>query len=312
MNDRLTDLGYAAAWRLLRALPLPLARAAFDAVAGRAAAKRGPGAQRLARNLARVAPAGADLDALVRAGMRSYARYWLQAFRLPSTSAQQRRDGFTLVNRPVLAAAVAAGRGVVVALPHAGNWDAAGAWVAAQGWGITTVAERLKPAALFDRFVAFRESLGMEILPLSGGARPPLDVLAERLAEGYVVPLLADRDLSARGVDVHFFGGRTRMPPGPALLALRTGAPLFTVDMWFDGEQPKGVLRGPIAVPGPEGGPLDQRVRLVTQRVADALAAGIAAHPEDWHMLQKMWLGRETDVVQPPVDAEPPAPVAAV
>ncbi|GAA0809584.1 phosphatidylinositol mannoside acyltransferase [Spirilliplanes yamanashiensis] len=313
MRDRLTDLGYAAAWRLVRALPLPLARAAFFAAADRAAAGRGPGAQRLERNLARVAPPGADLAALTRAGLRSYARYWLQAFRLPSTTAEQRRTGFVLVNADVLAAAVADGRGVVVALPHAGNWDAAGAWVAAQGWGITTVAERLKPAALFDRFVAFRESLGMEILPLTGAARPPLDVLAERLGQGHVVPLLADRDLSSRGVEVVFLGGRTRMPPGPALLALRTGAPLFAVDMWFEGEVPHAALRGPIAVPGPDEGPLDQRARLVTQRVADALAAGIAAHPEDWHMLQKVWL---TSGAEPagaaPAAAEPPAPVAAL
>ncbi len=312
MKDQLTDLGYAAAWRLLRALPLPVARAAFDAAADRAARRRGPGAQRLARNLARVAPPGADLDALVRAGLRSYGRYWLQAFRLPSRSREQILRDFRVVNEPVLAEAVAAGRGVVAALPHAGNWDAAGAWVAARGWGITTVAERLKPEALFDRFVAFRESLGMEILPLTGGSRPPLDVLADRLTRGHVVPLLADRDLSARGVEVRFFGGRTRMPPGPALLALRTGAPLFTVDMWFDGDVGHAALRGPIPVPGPDDGPLDQRVRLVTQRVADALAAGIAAHPEDWHMLQRVWLEKDGERVEPPADAEPPAPVAAV
>ncbi len=290
MRDRLTDLGYAAAWRLLRALPLPVARRAFDAVADRAAARRGPGAQRLARNLARVAPPDADLDALLRAGLRSYGRYWLQAFRLPSTTESERLHGFTLFNEHLLAAAVGSGRGAVVALPHAGNWDAAGAWVAAKGWKITTVAERLKPAALFDRFVAFRESLGMEIIPLTGGDRPTLDVLTERLREGYVVPLLADRDLSARGVEVESFGGRTRMPPGPALLALRTGAPLFVADMWFDGDRPQAALRGPIELPPAADAPLDQRVRLVTQRVADALAAGIAAHPEDWHMLQRVWL----------------------
>ena len=297
MRDRLTDLGYAAAWRILRALPLPLARRLFDAAADRAAARRGPGAQRLARNLARVAPPGADLDALVRAGLRSYARYWLQAFRLPSSTAEQRLHGFSLIGEDLLAADVAAGRGAVIALPHAGNWDAAGAWVAAKGWRITTVAERLKPEAVFDRFLAFRESLGMEILPLTGGARPPLDVLAERLAQGHVVPLLADRDLSARGVEVAFFGGRTRMPPGPALLALRTGAPLYAVEMWYEGEHPTARLI-PVPVPDPADGPLDQRVRATTQRIADALAAGIAAHPEDWHMLQRVWLSEPAPVAQ--------------
>jgi lauroyl/myristoyl acyltransferase len=309
MRDRLTDLGYAAGWRLVRALPLPVARRLFDAGADRAARRRGPGAQRLAHNLRHVvgpAVSGTAFDSLVQRGMRSYARYWMEAFRLPSTTAEQRRTGFRLVNAQVLADAVADGKGVVVALPHAGNWDAAGAWVAAQGWGISTVAQRLRPESLFERFVAFRESLGMEILPLSGGDRPVLDVLAERLGQGWVVPLLADRDLSARGVDVTFFGGRARMPAGPALLALRTGAPLYTVDMWFTAEIPCARLRA-VELPGADSGPLDARVRVVTQRVADALSAGIAEHPQDWHMLQKIWLDEPTCWTGPPADAAPPA-----
>ena len=292
-RDRLVDAGYAAGWRGVRALPLPVARALFDAGADRAARGGGPGVRRLAGNLRRVV--GPELpepefQALLRRAVRSYARYWMEAFRLPSRSHEQIRAGFTLKRSELLGADVAARRGSIVALPHAGNWDAAGAWVAAQGWPIVTVAERLRPASLFDRFLAFRESLGMEILPLTGGQRPPLDVLAEKLAEGYIVPLLADRDLSARGVEVSFFGGRTRMPAGPALLALRTGAPLYTVDMWFDDDIPRALLRGPVDLPGPDEGALDVRVRLLTQRVADGLATGIARHPQDWHMLQRLWL----------------------
>jgi KDO2-lipid IV(A) lauroyltransferase len=151
-----------------------------------------------------------------------------------------------------------------------------------------TVAERLRPESVYNRFLAFRESLGMEIIPTSGGAQPPFDVLAEKIGKGYVVPLLADRDLSARGVEVSFFGGRTRMPAGPALLALRTGAPLYTVTMWFEDDGPRGQLAGPLTVP--TEGPLDQRVRTLTQQVADGLADGIARYPEDWHMLQRLWL----------------------
>ncbi len=311
MKDRLTDLGYAAGWRLVRALPLPVTRALFDAGADRAARQAGPGVARLARNLRHVVGpdvTGAAFDDLVRRGMRSYARYWMEAFRLPSYSPEQLRTAVDVRNADVLAEAVAAGRGVVAALPHAGNWDAAGAWVASQGYGISTVAQRLKPESLFDRFVAFRASLGMEILPLTGGDRPVLDVLADRLREGWVVPLLADRDLSARGVDVDFFGGTARMPAGPALLALRTGAPLFAVDMWFTPETPTAQLRR-IELPDPADGPLDVRVRTVTQRVADAFAAGIAAHPQDWHMLQKIWITEPTGWTGPPEHAAPPATV---
>jgi KDO2-lipid IV(A) lauroyltransferase len=303
-RDRAVEFGYAAGWRGVRALPLPAARALFDTGADRATRRNGPGVRRLAGNLRRVVgpdlPA-AEFDDLLRRAVRSYARYWMEAFRLPSLSREQMVHGFRLVNADVLVTAIEAGRGVVVALPHAGNWDAAGAWVAANGWPIVTVAERLRPEGLFERFVAFREGLGMEILPLTGGQRAPLDVLAEKVGQGYVVPLLADRDLSARGVEVRFFGGRTRMPAGPALLALRTGAPLYTVDMWFESDAPHAELRGPIDMPDPDQGGLDVRARLVTQRVADSLAAGIQRHPHDWHMLQRLWLD----------DATTPAPAPA-
>jgi lauroyl/myristoyl acyltransferase len=289
----LVDLSYAAAWRLARALPGPVAAAAFRVGADVAHRRGGPGTARLAANLRRVVGPqvpDAEFQALVQRALRSYARYWLEAFRLTSRSPEQLRAGFHLGRHELLAADVAAGRGAIVALPHAGNWDAAGAWVVAMGLPLTTVAERLKPESVFERFVAFRQRLGMEIIPLTGGQQPPLDVLADRLGKGHVVPLLADRDLTVRGVEVRFFGGRTKMPAGPALLALRTGAPLYVASMWYEPAGPRGLLEGPLPVPGPESGPLIQRVSVVTQEIADHLAAGIARHPEDWHMLQRMWL----------------------
>ncbi|MFI2648240.1 MULTISPECIES: phosphatidylinositol mannoside acyltransferase [Micromonospora] len=294
----LTEAGYVAGWRLVRALPRPVVAAAFRAGADRAHRRGGKGTSRLRANLRRVVGPElpeAELDRLVRAGLRSYARYWLEAFRLPSLSRQQILAGFHLDGHEKLGADVAAGRGAVVALPHAGNWDAAGAWVAASGWPITTVAERLKPEGVYERFLAFRQGLGMEILPTSGGDRPAFDVLVDRLRAGAVVPLLADRDLSARGVEVEFFGGRTRMPAGPALLALRTGAPLYVASLWYEPDRARAALEGPLELPHPDSAPLDARVRAVTQRIADGLAAGIARHPEDWHMLQRMWLDQRTD-----------------
>src|SRR5690606_6569447 len=119
---------------------------------------------------------------------------------------------------------------------------------------------------------------------------PPLEILEERLGQSHIVPLLADRDLSARGVEVTFFGGRARMPAGPALLAIRTGAPLFVVSLWYENWQPRGQVDGPIPVPPAESGSLEVRVRALTQTIADHLAEGIAKHPTDWHMLQKLWL----------------------
>ncbi|MEU7959271.1 phosphatidylinositol mannoside acyltransferase [Micromonospora humida] len=311
----LTELGYVAGWRLARALPPPVVAAAFRAGADRAHRARGRGATRLRANLRRVV--GPDLpepelDALVRQGLRSYARYWMEAFRLPSLSRQQILDGFHLGGSDMLAADVAAGRGAVVALPHAGNWDAAGAWVAATGWPITTVAERLKPEGVYQRFLAFRQTLGMEILPTHGGARPAFDVLVDRLHSGAVVPLLADRDLSARGIEVDFFGARTKMPAGPALLAIRTGAPLYVASLWYEPEMPRAQLEGPLPVPEPDSAPLDERVRVLTQRIADRLAAGIARHPQDWHMLQRMWLDQRGSTDGGSTAPAPPASAGSV
>ncbi|MFG2057883.1 phosphatidylinositol mannoside acyltransferase [Micromonospora sp. NPDC048930] len=289
----LTEAGYVAGWRLVRALPRPVVAAAFRAGADRAHRRGGGGTARLRANLRRVVGPEvpeAELDDLVRRGLRSYARYWMEAFRLPALSRREILAGFHLDGAEKLAADVAEGRGAVVALPHAGNWDAAGAWVAATGWPITTVAERLKPEGVYERFLAFREGLGMEILPTHGGDRPVFDVLLDRLRAGTVVPLLADRDLSARGVEVEFFGGRTRMPAGPALLAIRSGAPLYVASMWYEPDVARAAIEGPLPLPDPESAALDERVRTVTQRIADGLAAGIARHPEDWHMLQRMWL----------------------
>ncbi|MEW2589519.1 phosphatidylinositol mannoside acyltransferase [Micromonospora aurantiaca] len=308
----LTEAGFVAGWRLIRALPRPVAAAAFRAGADRAHRKDGGGTRRLRANLRRVVGprmSDAELDVLVRDGLRSYARYWMEAFRLPGLSRAEILAGFRLDGQELLAADVAAGRGAVVALPHAGNWDAAGAWVAATGWPMTTVAERL-PDGVYERFVGFREGLGMEILPNRGGPRPAFDVLVDRLRAGYVVPLLADRDLSARGVEVDFFGGRTRMPAGPALLAIRTGAPLYVASMWYEPDAACASIDGPLPLPDPDSAPLDERVRTVTQRIADGLAAGIARHPQDWHMLQRMWLDQDRDGT--PTSAAPPATTGTV
>ncbi|GAA2498148.1 phosphatidylinositol mannoside acyltransferase [Winogradskya humida] len=296
MKDRLTELGYAAGWRLTRMLPLPAARAAFNLGADRGAKGNGPGIQRLRRNLRQVvgpAMADAELDELVRAGVRSYARYWMEAFRLPSQSKQDFLRDFELVEAEEFLGVLAQGRGVILALPHTGNWDAAAAWVVSNGYKLVTVAERLKPEGLYERFVAYREKLGMEVIPLTGGQRPPLDVLAEKATKGYAVALLADRDLTKSGVEVEFFGGRTRMPPGPALLAIRTGAPLYAADLWFTETKTMGRIRR--VEPATEGA-LDVRVKQTTQRLADAYALGIADHPQDWHMLQKLWLGQSARV----------------
>ncbi len=289
-SDTLSDWSYATGWRLVRAMPEPLARGIAGAGARYAALGGGPA--QLRKNLARVIGTTPEQvpESLIRDSLASYARYWREAFRLPSmdhVALAQRLDE-VFIGAEHFAAAHAAGRGAVMALPHSGNWDMAGVWLAQQYGTFTTVAERLKPESLYDRFIAFRESLGFEVLPLTGGERPPLEVLAERLRANRFVCLMADRDLTRAGVQVDFFGEPTRLPAGPAKLALQTGAPLHPAHVYYDGED--CVVRIGDAIDTSSGD-----IGVITQALADRFAVNIAAHPQDWHMLQPLWLADLTE-----------------
>ncbi|GJF10074.1 phosphatidylinositol mannoside acyltransferase [Mycolicibacterium cyprinidarum] len=283
-GGHLTDWGYAAGWRLVRAAPEFLARNAFDAGAQYAALRGGP--EQLRKNLARVIGVAPEQvpDELMRASLSSYARYWREAFRLPSMDHVELGKRLDVENiESVWSAMEANGRGAVLALPHSGNWDMAGVWLAQNHGRFATVAERLKPESLYHRFLAYRESLGFEVVPSSGGDRPPFDVLSERLRDNGVVCLMADRDLTRTGVQVDFFGEPTRLPAGPAKLALETGAALFPAHCWFEGD-------GWGIRVYPELDTSSGDVTVITQALADTFAANIAAHPADWHMLQPQWL----------------------
>nr|WP_026343289.1 phosphatidylinositol mannoside acyltransferase [Nocardia sp. BMG111209] len=282
-TGRAWDLGYAAGWQLIRRLPEQPAVRLFDAAADRAS-RRG-GHRQLRRNLSRVlgttpdrVPAG-----LVQASLRSYARYWREAFRLPRMDPVRLAD---IIERSAtglehIRDAIDRGTGAVLALPHSGNWDLAGIWVVERIGRPTVVAERLDPESLFRRFVRFREGLGFEIIPLTGDAISPFPTLVDRLQQGRVVGLLGERDLSGTGVPVTFFGEPARMPSGPARLAIDTGAPLLPVRCWFT---PTG-WGFHIDAPLDTGGGIER----TTQNLADRFAAGIAAHPADWHMFQPLW-----------------------
>jgi KDO2-lipid IV(A) lauroyltransferase len=244
--------------------------------------------RQLRANLARVVGPDVELDPLVRQAMRSYARYWRETFRLSRITPAYVREHTDITGGDDLDKAVDSGRGVILALPHSGNWESAGVWLIDRGAPFSTVAERVRPESLYERFVAYREGLGMEVVPLTGGDRPPSDVLKERLRAGRVVCLLGDRDLTKRGVDVRFFGATARMPAGPALLAATTGAALMPIGLWFT-RGGWGIRVHP-EVPIPAAGRLRDRVAGATQEVADCFAADIALRPHDWHMLQRLWL----------------------
>ncbi|MEV4613657.1 phosphatidylinositol mannoside acyltransferase [Kitasatospora sp. NPDC049258] len=287
----MVDSAYALGWAAVKRLPEPVARGLFDRIADSVWRKQGKGVRQLEANLARVHPEAdqARLRELSRAGMRSYLRYWMESFRLPAWSLARIADAVTVKNIEALNEVMAAGRGAVLALPHMANWDLAGAWIAsAGGYPFTTVAERLKPESLFDRFVAYREGLGMEVLALTGGEVSVIGTLARRLRAGGLVCLVGDRDLSAAGIPVDFFGEPTRMPAGPAALAQQTGAALFPVTLWFDGPMLRAEIHPEVAVPAE--GDRRERTGVMVQALADVWAEGIREHSADWHMLQKLWL----------------------
>lgn len=307
MGDRVQTWLYATGWRIVRLLPERSAYLTFSVVAQFAWLRQGRGVRQLEANLARAMPGASPfkLKSMSRKGMHSYMRYWCDAFRLPDWTEERILSTCRVEGDEPVRVALAEGRGVVMALGHMGNWDHAGAWSTLSLAPVTTVAERLRPEELFQRFVDFRENLGMKVLPLNGSG-DVFGILVRRLRSGGFVPLLADRDLSATGVPVTLFGETARMAAGPASLALVTGAALFPVTMYYERLPAGSSARwGLVAiihdeVPAPSSGGRPERVGAMTQACADALAEGIRAHPQDWHMLQRVFVA---DLVPDPVDS---------
>ncbi|HEY9305102.1 MAG TPA: phosphatidylinositol mannoside acyltransferase [Mycobacterium sp.] len=286
----MTDWGYAAGWMAVRAMPEFAARNVFDA--GARYASLGGGPDQLRKNLARVigvTPKEVP-GSLMRASLASYARYWREAFRLPTMdhAAIGEEINEHILGDEYLDAALATGRGAVLALPHSGNWDMAGVWLTQTHGKFTTVAERLKPESLYRRFIGYRESLGFEVIPLSGGEQPPFELLSERLRDNKMVCLMAERDLTRTGVQVDFFGEPTRMPAGSAKLAASTGAALLPVHTWYEPDKTRVQIYPPLDCASGDVG-------VITQALADVFARNIAEHPADWHMLQPQWLADLSD-----------------
>jgi KDO2-lipid IV(A) lauroyltransferase len=287
MNFDLIVAGaYFAGWRLVRSLPEKFAYASFERLGQITLRRNGAKMQRLRSNLQRVCPDrdNAALDLLMVQAVSSYMRYWCDTFRSPDWSNERVKNTVTVTREELLTEPMRDGRGVVITLPHAGNWDHAGAYFCGMGFPLVTVAERLKPEALFNKFLKYRQNMGMEVLALDGRS---MATLMQRARDGALVALVADRDLSQSGIDVDFFGYPARMPAGPALLAVRTGIPLVTA---FVSYTATGIHVEFNSVAIPSEGSDSERVAQVVQRCADLFAEGIAKAPQDWHMLQRIWI----------------------
>ena len=289
-------------WRVAGRLPGAVVRGVCAVAADATWLRRGAGVRQLEANLRRVRPAASPraLRRLSRAGMRSYLRYYGEAFTLGTLTRDQIEARVRVLGLEQYDAELAGGRTVVLALGHLGNWDLAGAWATAHVPRVTTVAEHLRPEELFQAFLSFRTGLGMTIIPLSTGGDVFRQLVhAVRTGPG-LLPLLADRDLTAHGIEVQLFGETARVAAGPAALSVSTGASLATATIWYErlhgatrraAGSPWGIVIQfhPLLAP-PADEPRADRVRVLTQAWVDDLARGIDAHPQDWHMLQKVWV----------------------
>ncbi len=281
---------YLIAWRLIGILPKKIAYGIGTRAADYIFKKNGKGVRRLRSNYSRVLPQISDkeLSQLTKDGMRSYLRYWIDTFRLNTWSKDQIVNTTTVVNEHLLRDPIKSKQGCLVVLPHAGNWDHAAAYFCSTGINLSTVAEKLKPEAIFLKFLAYRESIGIEVLHTEQKVMP---TLLERLHEGKLVALVSDRDLSKSGIEVDFLGGVAKMPSGPARLILDSKAAFISAYITYN---EAGIhIEFQEIGPKPETGTYEEKVIALTQLMANNFANGIKRSPVDWHMLQRIWVDEE-------------------
>ena len=285
---RAAFLAYRAGAETARRLPAPVGRPLVR-LASRAMSFVSPTRRhQVERNLMRVTQDRFDAAGLSRATgevFENYGRYWYELFRLGPDDRAALQGTMQVDGLEHFDAAYAAGRGVLLCLPHLGNWDAAGAWLSGRLGGVTVVAEPVEPPELFEWFVETRRQIGLEVIPLgpeAGGA------VLRALGEGRVVCLVCDRDLTGGGVPVEFFGEETRLPGGPATLAFRSGATLLPVGTYFEGDAGHRVSFDlPIQVE--RSGRLREDVARVTQELAHRFESLIRRAPEQWMLMQPNW-----------------------
>lgn len=291
LTDSASYAAYRTGWSVVRKMPEPVATRMFATLGNQLAARDGSGVQRMRANYARVRPDAdsAELDELVRQGMRSYMRYWCEAFRLPDWSEDRIWESHLVSGREHLDDALADGRGAICALPHMGNWD----WLAAWACGayadttVAAVAERLKPERLYRKFLDYRESLGLKVIPLTGGEVSAGDQVRDVLLGNGMVALLSDRDLTEHGIRVQFFGDTIRVPAGPAALALDTGAALLPIYTYYDGPLLRTTVLAELVT---DESDRTAAIHDLSQQLAHAFEGFVSAHLQDWHMMSTVWL----------------------
>ena len=281
---------YLFAWKLIAVLPEKSAYKLADYVSDRIYKKNGKGIKRLRGNYGRVMPeySSQKLEELTKLGMRSYLRYWFDTFRLSKWSKNRIISTTQVIRENLLRDPIQSKQGCIVALPHAGNWDHAAAYFCSTGITLTAVVEKLKPEAIFKKFLAYRESIGIEAISHKEKTIP---ILTQRLQAGKLIALVADRDMSRNGIEVNFFGKTSKMPSGPAILAIKTGAPLITAYVRYTSGGIEIIFDETLKPTN--SGSEEEQIKIITQSMADNFAKRIKENPVDWHMLQRIWVDEE-------------------
>ena len=281
---------YLFAWKVIGVLPEKSAYKLANLISDQIYNKNGKGVKRLRSNYQRVMPniSELQLDKLTKDGMRSYLRYWFDTFRLNKWSKSRIIETTFVVRENLLRDPIETKKGCIIALPHSGNWDHAAAYFCSTGIPLTAVVEKLKPEAIFKKFLAYRQSIGIEAISHKEKTIP---ILMDRLNQGKLIALVADRDMSRNGIEVNFLGGIAKMPAGPAILAIKTGSPLITAYIRF---LDKGIeITFDETIKLPVTGSEEEQIKIVTQSMADNFARRIKDSPVDWHMLQRIWVDEE-------------------
>jgi len=281
---------YLFAWKLIAVLPEKSAYKLADYVSDRIYKKNGKGIKRLRGNYGRVMPeySSQKLEELTKLGMRSYLRYWFDTFRLSKWSKNRIISTTQVIRENLLRDPIQSKQGCIVALPHAGNWDHAAAYFCSTGITLTAVVEKLKPEAIFKKFLAYRQSIGIEAISHKEKTIP---ILTQRLQAGKLIALVADRDMSRNGIEVNFFGKTSKMPSGPAILAIKTGAPLITAYVRYTSGGIEIIFDETLKPTN--SGSEEEQIKIITQSMADNFAKRIKENPVDWHMLQRIWVDEE-------------------
>ena len=288
LSDAFTVNSYKLGSLAARAMPGPVAGVAASMIGLTLSGSMRDKRVMIERNLKRANPAlrGLELRQAVQGAFDSYAKYYVESFRLPSMSKRAVRAGFTIEGFEHIPAAIERGNGVILALPHLGGWEWAGRWLIEQGYKMTVVVEAIEPPELFDWFVELRQNLGMTVVPLGPSVA---STVMKALRRNEVVCLLSDRDIDRTGVPVEFFGEQTTLPAGPAMLSLRTGAAVLPCACYFT-ERHNGhhaVVRPALQIDRVGG--LREDVARGTQLLAHELELLIRKAPEQWHLMQPNW-----------------------